>query len=309
MRHNLLTIGIAAIVLFFFQQAGAQHEKNLNQPGFKAESVLQEGQWYKVQVDRTGIHKLSYDKLEEIGFSNPEQVMVYAGAPHMLHEKVDSLPQDGLKPLPVLYQDNRLLFYACNSTRWTYDKPNEMFRITPHPYASFNTFFLYQAESASALREAEAQEYPPANPVNRNYFTDYTYHERNDTNLVKSGREWYGEKFDARVNKRFEFPMPDLQAGSPVKVFAEVIARSPEASSFRFEVGSSAKTIPISPVNYSYTARLANTGRVNLTAEAGTSDAVQVDVTYNKSSAASEGWLNRIVVHNQVAPCMHYDAV
>ncbi len=41
---------------------------------FAENSRLTSGHWVRVSVDRTGIYEISYDRLRELGFSNPEKV-------------------------------------------------------------------------------------------------------------------------------------------------------------------------------------------------------------------------------------------
>ena len=38
---------------------------------FAENSRLTSGHWVRVSVDRTGIYEISYDRLRELGFSNP----------------------------------------------------------------------------------------------------------------------------------------------------------------------------------------------------------------------------------------------
>ena len=44
---------------------------------FQSQSVLAKGKWVKVKTAKSGIHEISYEKLREMGFSNPAQVSVY----------------------------------------------------------------------------------------------------------------------------------------------------------------------------------------------------------------------------------------
>ena len=61
-------------------------------------SVLSSGDWYKIQVDQTGIYKLTYEQLVDMGVKNPANVSVfgYGGAQlpeSFLEPYIDDLPQ------------------------------------------------------------------------------------------------------------------------------------------------------------------------------------------------------------------------
>lgn len=50
---------------------------------YASNSLLSEGKWVKIRVDKTGIYKLSYADLKNMGFSDPSKVSVhgYGGWP------------------------------------------------------------------------------------------------------------------------------------------------------------------------------------------------------------------------------------
>jgi hypothetical protein len=73
---------------------------------YAANSVLAEGTWVKIQVDSTGVYKLSHNDLQKMGFPDPGKVSVFGYGGWILDENfslntyIDDLPQ-----IPV-YRDN-----------------------------------------------------------------------------------------------------------------------------------------------------------------------------------------------------------
>ena len=41
-------------------------------------------------------------------------------------------------------------------------------------------------------------------------FTDHQFHEADDVNLIKSGRQWFGEVFDIQTTYDFDFGFSNL---------------------------------------------------------------------------------------------------
>ena len=61
--------------------------KSQRKGSYAVSSVLASNDWYKIAIDKTGIHKLTYEKLKELGIENPALVKIFgAGA--------ISLPED-----------------------------------------------------------------------------------------------------------------------------------------------------------------------------------------------------------------------
>ena len=64
---------------------------------YASKSLLSEGKWVKIRVDKTGIYKLSYADLKNMGFSDPSKVSVhgYGGWPldeDFSKEYIDDVP-------------------------------------------------------------------------------------------------------------------------------------------------------------------------------------------------------------------------
>ena len=61
-------------------------------------SILSSGDWYKIQVEQTGIHKITYEQLVDMGLKNPANVSIFGYGGAQLAESfsapyIDDLPQ------------------------------------------------------------------------------------------------------------------------------------------------------------------------------------------------------------------------
>ena len=106
---------------------------------FKSESVLASGNWVKIRVKETGLCKLTYDQLKQMGFKNPAEVRIFGYGGNVLSETVsDSSKIDDLNELPIYQGNNFLLFYARGPKNW-YHKKNS---LTYEYDYSINTYFF-----------------------------------------------------------------------------------------------------------------------------------------------------------------------
>jgi hypothetical protein len=96
---------------------------------------------------------------------------------------------------------------------------------------SDTAFYFLTIGEAPGLRPA-AQASVAGAAVTVTTFDDYLFHEKDQTNLIQSGREWYGERFDVTTEHTVDFPVPGLLAEVPVEVTVAAVAAGPAASSF-----------------------------------------------------------------------------
>ena len=59
------------------EEAALAKLKSYTTGEWKDQSVLASGNWYKMAVEESGMHKLTYEQLQEIGLSNPASVRIY----------------------------------------------------------------------------------------------------------------------------------------------------------------------------------------------------------------------------------------
>ena len=133
-------------------KSGAENRSYANQ------SVLASGEWFKIRVSETGIHKISYDDLVSIGISNPSAVRIFGNGGKQLPFDSRLPKKDDLKENPVyIYQGSDgtfnsgdyLLFYAQGPARWTYSTTDKMFIHSLNQYSDYSFYFLTMLDQAS----------------------------------------------------------------------------------------------------------------------------------------------------------------
>lgn len=79
---------------------------------YASNSLLSEGKWVKIRVDKTGIYKLSYADLKNMGFSDPSKVSVHGYGGWPLDEDFSKEYIDDVPSTPVWRGSDYLLFYG-----------------------------------------------------------------------------------------------------------------------------------------------------------------------------------------------------
>ncbi|MBI5218540.1 MAG: type IX secretion system sortase PorU [Bacteroidia bacterium] len=273
-------------------------------------SVLVTGNWYKMVVSETGIYKLTYNDLVSMGVNvntiNPKNIRIYANGAGMLpllnnQARPDDLIENAIRVVGeddnVFNVNDYILFYGQSPVTWHLTQDSSGFEHEVNLYSDYTYYFL-NTDIGPGKRIQTRQSLTTTPTHNVITFDDYMYHENEFYNFIKSGKDWYGEKFDTTLTYNFLFYFPDLDISSPVKLYTKVAARSNPSSSFSFYVNSqNILNVSVNAVNMSNnTASYAAiaTGSANFIFPANT---ILLSVNYNKSNSASIGWLDHIILN------------
>ena len=172
-------------------------------------SVLAIGNWYKIYVSETGIYKVTYDDIKNLGVNmtglNPDKIRIYGNGGAMLSTTAGIIPADDLNESAlkvvtanpgVFAQGDYVLFYGQGTHTWKMNPLAARMEHTTHLYADEACYFLtIHAENGSRITFGEV---PSGDP---NYFTNeytaYSVYEKELLNILKSGKKWFGEKMDS----------------------------------------------------------------------------------------------------------------
>src|ERR1035437_1726282 len=100
----------------------------------KANSVLKNGKWFRISLQKTGIYQITYDDFVSMGFDpatiDPSKISVYGNGGGMLPES-NAIPRaDDLIENAILVQDggdgkldqgDYVLFYGESPDKWVMD--------------------------------------------------------------------------------------------------------------------------------------------------------------------------------------------
>ena len=188
---------------------------------FSGDSRLAMGHWVRISVDKTGIYEISYDKLRELGFSNPEKVGVFGrGGRTIGYNFTDGqgnrLMEDDLTGVAVLHGDGKLVFYGVGTENISFVR--DRFQAAPmNIYTEKGHYMLGECDDISSMGSI---------PYNSQRTTSemsvglgYHYHEidlhQNDDN---TGQMFYGEDCLESSRHSWATPMPFAVPGEKLEV-------------------------------------------------------------------------------------------
>lgn len=276
---------------------------------FAENSVLKEGDWYKIAVANTGIHKVTFEDLTGMGMNfsgvNPDHIRIFGNGGAMLPERNGEPRPDDLQEVAIMMNDgadgsfdagDHILFYAQGSVYWRYVPIRLAFEHVRHQYSDHNYYFITVKEGTG--KRILPQEIITAVPVQE--ITKYNYFESfslDSINLIRSGSEWYSHEFADATQRTYNFNFPYRNIAESVFIAADVAARSFVNSSFEiFANGELLLDFPITavpPGSIKYANEMLKTRRLAIS----DSENISFDVIYNKPAADSRGWLNYIDVN------------
>jgi len=269
------------------------------------QSVLAEGNWQMIKISSTGVFRLSYEDLQSMGFSNPSQVSLWGAQAGMLPKTPSSDYPTDLKQIPVYFSkgsDNAfnsgdyMVFYVQGPVTWTYNSITQLFTHQLHDYSDYAYYYLTDSKG-TATQIANGTNSDVAN-VTTNTFADYAYHEVEDTNLINSGRMWFGEGFDIYSSRDFSFNFPDIDQTSSIVVRLRTAARSATSSNFKAAVnGNTFLTNYHSAVNTSSETAAEASITDNTESTTATASPLTITITYSRPTPSSSGWLDYIEVN------------
>ncbi len=306
--YKLLSLNYDVVLPAFDQ--GSQAKK---QPkGLKSElsaSVLSSGKWVKIKVSESGVHKIPYSQLTAWGFSDPSKVNVFGNGGNMLPRANSEFRHEDIVENAVLHENSAIYFYAQGPVGWHYNVYQDFFEHQLHDYTDVAYYFL--SETAGVGKRVQVSDLiSPTYGMETDEYDSYQFHELENQNLLKSGIEWYGLRFDPQQIRGYSFTFNNRVQSKAIKIKTNVIGRSDETSYYKtIYNGDTIQSISIPKVVYgNTTGAFANEG-ISLRSFIASGDVINLDLMYKSGSASASGWLNyitlnakeRIVVGKQLA--------
>ena len=134
------------------QAATATRAVAEEQQRWASSSVLSQGRWVKIRVEREGIYNLSAAFLRKAGFSQPERVKVFGYGGLQQDERLlfdtesegvesQRVPDD-LVEVPTLREGNQLLFWAEGTQRRNYNQSTGKWSHSNNYYSRYSLIFV-----------------------------------------------------------------------------------------------------------------------------------------------------------------------
>lgn len=272
---------------------------------YASESVLSSGSWVKMGILNTGVHKLTYPDIEDMGIDpltmDVNKIGVFGNYSGLLSEanynpRPDDLQENSISISGVedgsFDPGDYILFYAQAATTWKYilftgrfDHYNNIYSDTTY------YFFTPDGGTAKPMDKLNGIGLEPTQFAVS--FTDHAVHERDYENMLSSGKAWYGEKFtDDTLVREFSFSFPNLIVDRPVYLHMGLIARSAVDSYYEL-YANDVLIADSTKIRYIASGIFARESRKKLTFFAD-SDVLKIKIKYCSDDMTSMAWLDYI---------------
>lgn len=276
---------------------------------FVENSVLASGTWYKISTAETGIYRIGFEDLTAMGINpsslDPRKIRIFGNGNGIVPEKNDEERLDDLLENPIYVhgeadgtfdQDDYILFYGQSAIKWEY-VPFQGYGLFVHamnPYTD-RTFYFLNVNDAEGKRVLPAGNQGLTPTVYVSEFSDYRVHENDEVNILKTGREWYGEKFSEQTVYEYDFSFPNICEDYKVSLLTNVAAHSTIESNFKYYYGDELLlTAPVSKIIIGTTVYAWTTTPDTVGFYPSGGDEITLQVEYDKPVSTSLGWMNYI---------------
>lgn len=278
---------------------------------YATRSAMASGAWYKLGLPETGIYKLTASDLTELGIDlanlDPRQIRIYHNGGGVLPELNVTARYDDLVEVPIYVAgesdgrfDNNdyILFYGRGPVCWKLESNRVAYTHIQNPYDDYAYAFVVTG-LGQGKRISEGNQ-PSGNAVETiSQFLDYQVHEKDQYNLNRMGRIYYGDKMENTSSQNFNFNFPNVITTLPCSVKTALAGRNFQPASFAVLVDN------VQHAAYSISTTTSSTedpyghdvgGWVSASP---TSETVCITLKHNAngSSSTSEGYVDYILVN------------
>lgn len=268
-----------------------------------ANSVLATGDWFQFYIEKSGIYKITYDFLEQLGMSpasiNPKHIQIYGHGGGMLPlQNRNTLSYDPPQLAIQVHagndgrfdQGDYILFYGEGN-----NGPQNMTLPAYNTHINLYAKQTYYYITTRGMNGKRVEPMPqPSGAANHliTAYDDYQYYEKDAYSLVKVGRRWFGDRFDIERQKSYEFDFKNRVPNAPISVRVNAAATSEVATSMKILAnGQQVSSLNFIPINdHAYASGDSYQGKVAVNAAK-----IKVQLIYNNHGVPSgTGYLDFI---------------
>lgn len=205
---------------------------------YASNSILSTGKWFKFGVTKTGVYKLDYAFLKNLGLAvdaiSPADIRIFGHRAGMLPELAGADREDDAREIPlkvVSAAGNRfqagdyVLAYLPGPEQWNYDASRQFFVAKKHLYSDTKNFFITADAGAGArINSVNSSALPETKTIST--YDDYAFIEEDKVNIAQSGKQFVGDEFGGVTDKSYNFNFPNLISSQPVKLSIAVVGKS-----------------------------------------------------------------------------------
>ena len=204
----------------------------LNAHTFASNSVLSKGKWVKISVKESGLCRISFMQLQQMGFSKPSEVRVFGFGGELLSEDFSQDYKDDLSEV-TLYQDaSSIVFYAKGPKNWQYMRgSNNRFDLSINHYSNYGYYFLTDdAGEKRRIKEEVMIEKVGKEMVTINSYVAYDIRKKEELNYLQSSKGWFGDKFYQGDSFLWSTQFSNPDSSRLAKAYISVAADAPLGS-------------------------------------------------------------------------------
>jgi hypothetical protein len=226
--------------------------------GFKNEALAQgslfgKGAWGRVGITTRGVYKIDVAALNNMGLLPSggviatDKIRLFGSGGAMLPEAVGakrlgSFTEHALMVFDggdgILSGQDYFIFYAPGPHQWRYDSVGAKYRYTHHLYSDTAFYFINVDGSVSSTISGAAKRVDIGNTAHVNAsaalrvnrFTDYWVYEKDNINLLSSGKLWLADRFSVAAGgtsaRNYSIDIPDVVSTDSVRFDVSLAARS-----------------------------------------------------------------------------------
>lgn len=206
-------------------------------------SLLSSGRWFMIKVDTSGVYKLTFDELKEMGLENPQNTRIFSYGGSNLPIYCGEPVPDDLCEIPthkvfgsdsVFDSDDYLIFYAQGPVVLKYNNMMKMFVHSRHYYSNGINLLLTSDHGEGKDMLAMPASSTVTNADVASSFDSYAYYSRERYNLVASGLRWYDNRLITNSMDSMLFSFSNMVPDRQVKVLALAAGRKMNGTSTAF---------------------------------------------------------------------------
>ncbi|WP_264566583.1 type IX secretion system sortase PorU [Flavobacterium sp. N3904] len=203
-------------------------------------SVLASGEWYRFYIEKSGVYKISKDFLQQLGLNlngvDPKKIKIYGNGGKMLPLSNSIYYPSDLTENAIQIQgendgtfnnEDYILFYGEGIDNWNVESQTNL-----NLYDS-KSYYYVTIQGDNGKRIVDMPQPSGSSTLNLTSFDDYQFHEIDNVNIAKVGRQWFGETFDITQDQEFSFDFPNIDNSTPIKLNITLASAAYTPTSFK----------------------------------------------------------------------------
>ncbi len=212
-----------------------------NGPIYSQNSVLSKGDWHKISIDKDGIYDLAPLLIDQFGKGiDFKTIQLFGNGKGILSELVSKADESLLSEIPLFEIDfnqngqlddqDQILFFASGPNSWNHDSVSNKFSHQFNIYRDENFYFFTIGQSIGKRINSYSggEQLNPSKKIEKHICT--IFHEKDETNIAKSGRQWVGDEMRKNQTKTFNLTINHLVKEDPILFNGEFWVRSTNES-------------------------------------------------------------------------------